>query len=120
MERVLGIGGFFFRARDPAALSAWYAANLGINLPPQSYDATPWRTEAGVTIFTPFEVGTEFFGDWRIQWMINFRVRDLDAMVSQLRANGSTVEVDPQTYPNGRFAKLYDPEGNGIQLWQPA
>jgi glyoxylase I family protein len=120
MERVLGIGGFFFRAKDPAKLSKWYSDNLGINLPPQSYDAVPWQTDAGVTIFSPMELGSDFFGDWRSQWSINFRVRDLDAMARQLREAGSVVDVDPQTYPNGRFAKVNDPEGNAIQLWQPA
>ena len=55
----------------------------------------------------------------RLQWMINFRVRSLDKMAAQLRANGVAVEVDPEVYPNGRFAKLSDPEGNPIQLWEP-
>ena len=119
MERVTGIGGFFFRAKDPKALAQWYADQLGINTIPQSYDATPWRQEAGTTAFAPFKQDTTYFGDMRLQWMINFRVRDLDKMAAQLRGNGVAVEVDPETYPNGRFAKLADPEGNPIQLWQP-
>lgn len=119
MEKVQGVGGFFFRAKDPVRLTAWYRENLGIDPAPQSYEAEPWRTEAGITIFSPFEVGNDYFGDWRLQWMINFRVRDLDAMVRQLQANGNAVEVDPEAYPNGRFAKVHDPEGNAIQLWQP-
>jgi predicted enzyme related to lactoylglutathione lyase len=120
MERVNGIGGFFFRAKDPGALASWYDQNLGVGLAAQSYEAEPWRTEAGVTVFSPFELAADYFGDWRLQWMINFRVRDLDRMVAQLRANNVAVEVDPQTYPNGRFARLTDPEGNPIALWQPA
>ena len=60
-----------------------------------------------------------YFGDLRFQWMINFRVRDLDKMVAQLRERGITVELDAEVYPNGRFGKLSDPEGNPIQLWQP-
>lgn len=119
MERVLGIGGFFFRAHDPAALAAWYADNLGVTLAPQSYEATPWRTEAGVTIFSPFEQTTDYFGDPARQWMINFRVRDLAAMAAQLRRAGAEVDVDAEAYPNGRFARLRDPEGNPIQLWEP-
>ncbi len=91
-----------------------------MDLAPQSYEARPWRTEAGVTIFAPFELASDYFGDWRLQWMINFRVRDLDTMVRQLQANGITVKVDPQTYPNGRFVKLHDPDGNAIGLWQPS
>lgn len=119
MERVTGIGGFFFRAKDPKALAQWYENNLGVTKTPTSYDATPWRQEAGTTVFGPFKEDTKYFGDMRLQWMLNFRVRDLDKMAAQLRANGVTVEIDPETYPNGRFAKLNDPEGNPIQLWQP-
>ena len=119
MERVEGIGGFFFRASDPKAIAEWYDRNLGIDLVPQSYGTMPWTTEAGPTVFSPFEQATPYFGDLRLQWMINFRVRDLDAMAAQLRANGIIVEIDPETYPNGRFAKLNDPDGNPIQLWQP-
>ena len=119
MERVQGIGGFFFRARDPKAMAAWYADHLGVDLVPESYGMEPWTTEAGPTVFAPFEQATTYFGEARLQWMINFRVRDLDAMVAQLRAKGVTVEIDPEAYPNGRFAKLNDPDGNPIQLWQP-
>ena len=70
-------------------------------------------------MFAPFQHDTTYFGDMRLQWMINFRVRDLDKMAAQLQANGTAVEIDPETYPNGRFAKTADPEGNPIQLWQP-
>ena len=119
MERVQGIGGFFFRAKDPKKLAEWYQANLGVTTVPTNYDATPWRTSAGTTIFAPFKEDTKYFGDPRLQWMINFRVRDLDKMVAQLRARGITVDLDSEAYPNGRFARLSDPEGNPIQLWQP-
>jgi glyoxylase I family protein len=119
MERVLGIGGFFFRAKDPKALAKWYDDNLGITIVPDDYDKPAWRTEAGTTVFAPFKHDTTYFGDMRLQWMINFRVRDLDKMAAQLRKVGATVEIDPETYPNGRFAKTADPEGNPIQLWQP-
>jgi glyoxylase I family protein len=119
MERVDGIGGFFFRAKDPKKLAEWYETNLGINAVPKDYGGRPWRTNAGTTVFAPFKEDTKYFGDLRFQWMINFRVRDIDKMAAQLRKNGSTVEVDPEVYPNGRFARLADPEGNPIQLWQP-
>jgi glyoxylase I family protein len=119
MERVTGIGGFFFRAKDPKALAQWYQDNLGITMTPQDDGGTPWRQEAGTTAFAPFKHDTTYFGDMRLQWMINFRVRDLDKMAAQLRASGASVEVDPETYPMGRFAKTADPEGNPIQLWQP-
>lgn len=119
MERVVGIGGFFFRAKDPKALARWYEDNLGIVPVPDKYDRPAWRTEAGTTVFAPFPKDTSYFGAANQQWMINFRVRDLDKMAAQLRANGIAVEVDPGLYPNGRFARLRDPEGNPIELWQP-
>jgi glyoxylase I family protein len=119
MEQVEGIGGFFFRAKDPKKLADWYEATLGVGRVPQASGATPWRTSAGTTAFAPFKEDTSYFGDRRFQWMINFRVRDLDKMVAQLRGRGVAVQVDAQVYPNGRFARLSDPEGNPIQLWQP-
>ena len=118
-ERVQGIGGFFFRAKDPRKLAAWYETNLGITGVPGSYDSLPWRTTGGTTAFAPFKEDTSYFGDRRLQWMINFRVGDLDKMVAQLREAGIAVDVDSEVYPNGRFARLSDPEGNPIQLWQP-
>ena len=118
-ERVQGIGGFFFRAKDPKKLAEWYERHLGITRVPENYDMTPWRSDAGTTIFAPFREDTSYFGDPRLQWMINFRVRDLQRMTEQLRAEGIEVELDPEVYPNGRFARLSDPEGNPIQLWQP-
>jgi catechol 2,3-dioxygenase-like lactoylglutathione lyase family enzyme len=119
MERVDGIGGFFFRAKDPKALARWYADHLGVNSIPTSYDQEPWRQAAGPTAFAPFPADTKYFGRPEQAFMLNFRVKDLDAMVAQLRRDGIAVEVDPQTYPNGRFAQTHDPEGNPIQLWQP-
>ncbi len=119
MEKVDGIGGFFFRSGNPEKLAKWYADHLGIDVVPSDYDTPAWRTEAGTTVFAPFAKDTGFFGDMSQQWMINFRVRDLDAMAAQLEAAGVKVEVDPETYPNGRFAQFNDPEGNPIQLWQP-
>jgi len=118
-ERVQGIGGFFFRAKDPKKLAEWYETNLGVTRVPTDYDSPPWRTDAGTTVFAPFKEDTTYFGDRRFQWMINFRVRDLNKMAAQLRERGIAVEVDPEVYPNGRFARLSDPEGNPIQLWQP-
>lgn len=119
MEQVTGIGGFFFRSNEPEALGQWYKDHLGIALVPEDYYHKPWSQEAGMTVFAPFPHDTEYFGRPEQQWMINFRVRNLDAMVEQLRAAKIEVTVDPETYPNGRFAQLQDPEGNPIQLWQP-
>lgn len=119
MQKVDGIGGFFFRSKDPDKLAKWYEDHLGVSVVPSDYDMPAWRTNAGTTVFAPFKQDTTYFGDMKQQWMINFRVKDLDAMVAQLEKAGVKVEVDPEDYPNGRFAQLNDPEGNPIQLWQP-
>lgn len=120
MEKVTGIGGVFFRAKDPSALRGWYAEHLGVEPPPQTYGGTVWRQEAGPTVFAAFDESAEFFGSPEQRWSINFRVRHLDAMVVQLRRAGIDVEVVPEVYPNGRFATLADPEGNPVQLWEPS
>jgi predicted enzyme related to lactoylglutathione lyase len=119
VERVEGIGGFFFRAKDPKKLAEWYEANLGVGRLAATKDARPWRTSAGTTVFAPFKEDTSYFGDRRFQWMINFRVRDLAKMVAQLRERGIAVELESEDQ-NGRFARLSDPEGNPIQLWEPS
>jgi len=120
MEKVAGIGGLFFRAHDPKALGVWYQQHLGVALTPTSEGGTVWQQEAGPTAFSPFPEKSNYFGDPNKVWMINFRVHDLDKMVAQLRAAGIEVK-DPESYPNvGSFARLHDPEGNPIELWQPA
>jgi len=116
MERVLGIGGYFIRAADPAALSAWYREVLGLDADEQGV----WRQEAGPTVLATFESGTDYFGSPTQQVMLNFRVRDLDAMLAQLRAAGADVAGEPQEMAGvGRFGWVTDPEGNRIELWQP-
>lgn len=115
MEKVNGIGGVFFRATDPEALKAWYAAHLGVE------SAPVWAQEAGYTVFAPFAADTDYFPADR-QSMINFRVADLDAMIAQLKAAGIAVETKAEwdAHPEvGRFARIHDPEGNPIELWQP-
>ena len=119
MERVTGIGGVFLRSTDPDRLGRWYAEQLGVDLPPAAYDEPVWTQEAGPTVWAIFGKDSDMLGRPEQQWMINFRVRDLDAMVSQLRAANVAVEVDAEEYPNGRFARLADPDGNPIELWQP-
>ena len=120
MEKVTGIGGLFFRAKDPAALAAWYEEHLGVSRVPTDYDTPPWGQEAGPTVFAPFSANTDYFGRPEQAWMVNFRVADMDAMAAQLEAAGIAVERDLEEYPNGRFARVYDPEGNPIELWEPA
>ncbi|MBA3420033.1 MAG: VOC family protein [Geodermatophilaceae bacterium] len=120
MERVTGIGGFFFRAADPARLGRWYAEHLGVDPPPESYDDPSWWQQGGPTVLAPMTADSPHFGRPEQSWSINFRVDDLDAMVTQLRAAGVDVAVEADRYPNGRFANLADPDGNPIQLWEPA
>jgi glyoxylase I family protein len=112
-ESVLGIGGLFFRSRDPKKLAQWYQLNLGI-------DHRVWQQAAGPTAFTPFGMDTDYFGSKQQAWMVNFRVRNMDAMVAQLQKSNIEVKVDPEKSPYGRFARLHDPEGNPIELWEPA
>ena len=120
MPHVTGIGGLFFRAKDPVALGQWYKEHLGIDPAPTDYGQTPWIQEAGPTVFAPFPIDSDYFGHADQQWMLNLRVRELDAMVEALRTAGIKVTTDPQSYPNGRFARIHDPEGNPIELWEPA
>jgi predicted enzyme related to lactoylglutathione lyase len=117
MERVLGIGGHFMRAVDPVALAAWYRDCLGLDTDENGV----WRQVAGPTVFATFESETDYFGSRAQQVMINFRVRDLDAMLAQLRAKGADVAEETQDMEGvGRFGWVTDPEGNRIELWQPA
>ena len=117
MERVLGIGGYFIRAADPAALSAWYRDCLGL----AADDSGRWSQEAGPTVFATFESTTDYFGSSAQGTMLNLRVRDLDAMLAQLRARGADVAAETQDMAGvGRFGWVTAPEGNRIELWQPA
>lgn len=119
MERVLGIGGFFFKSEQPDVVARWYAEHLGVTVPGDSYDDPVWRQDEGETVLAPF--GEEHWTSPHLGpsgWGINFRVADLGAMVAQLRNAGVDVEVDGEQYPNGRFAQLHDPDGNAVQLWQ--
>ena len=119
MERVTGIGGFFFKAKDPKALKAWYRDNLGISVTPETADGDAWTQAAGPTVFEPFKADTTYFGRPEQQWMINFRVSSLDRMMAQLKGAGIAVDMEGEDAV-GRFARLVDPEGNPIQLWEPA
>lgn len=119
MERVLGIGGLFFRAKDPEALSRWYLDMLGINLTPTDLDMKPWVADGGVTVFAPFPENTDYFPPGQ-QFMVNFRVANMDAMLEQLTSGGIDVFNDQTMEGLGRFVHLRDPEGNAIELWEPA
>ena len=115
---VTGIGGVFFRAKDPTALSDWYKKHLGVFGMDADYE--PWVQQQGPTVFMPFPADTDYFGNESQNFMLNFRVDDLDGLLKQLRADGVKVvkDVEEQTGV-GRFASIEDPEGNRIELWEP-
>lgn len=119
MAQALGVGGVFFRAKDPAALAAWYKTYLGIDPAPTGPDTPPWITEAGVTVFSPFPDDTDYFPADR-GFMLNFRVADLETALADLEAAGIEASHREDMDGVGRFARIEDPEGNPIELWEPA
>jgi catechol 2,3-dioxygenase-like lactoylglutathione lyase family enzyme len=112
---VTGIGGFFFRANEPEALSALYQKHLGIDAGSEG-----WHQSAGPTVVAPFPTSTDYFPAEK-QWMLNLRVAGLDALLDELAAAGIAIVKDPEwdTPETGRFARIHDPEGNPIELWEP-
>ncbi len=105
------------RAADPAALSAWYRDCLGLSVDGHGL----WRQEGGATVVATFDAETDYFGSRAQQTMLNFRVRDLDAMLAQLRAKGADVSEETEDMDGvGRFGWVTDPEGHRVELWQPA
>jgi predicted enzyme related to lactoylglutathione lyase len=127
MARVTGIGGIFLRARDPKALSAWYAQNLGIALSDYGGATFLWSDEVpattGSTTWSLFPENTKYFGPGTEAGpqaaMVNYRVDDLDALLEQLKAAGVTIDPKREDASYGRFAWIVDPEGNRVELWQP-
>jgi catechol 2,3-dioxygenase-like lactoylglutathione lyase family enzyme len=124
MEKVTGIGGVFFKSKDPKALQAWYAERLGVPVQDSGVVVFEWDDPAhpekkGQTVLSPFAADTKYFDPSTAPFMINFRVRDLHAMLAQLRAAGVRVDdkVDESEY--GRFGWIMDPDGNRIELWEP-
>jgi predicted enzyme related to lactoylglutathione lyase len=123
--KVLGIGGLFFRARDPDALGTWYREMLGIGAGCSATGEEPsewvWKAQGGDTVFAPFKHDTDYFAADKA-FMMNFRVSGLDALIARLETQGIAAERraewdDPSV---GRFARIHDPEGNAIELWEPS
>ena len=122
MTKAVGVGGVFFKARDPKALSQWYETHLGLG-GRVSDDALTFEgpESMGTTVFGLFPASTQYFGDGPQQFMVNFRVDDLDAVLAQLSAAGVRIDPKREDYGDyGRFAWIWDPEGNRVELWQPA
>lgn len=111
---ITGIGGLFFRAKNSETLADWYKTHLGVEL------AGIWQQQAGPTLLVPFPDSTDYFPAEK-QWMINFRVENIDVLLTSLRAAGVEVvtKADWDTPETGRFGRIHDPEGNVIELWEP-
>jgi len=125
MTRVIGLGGVFFKAEDPAALATWYARHLGLELDDHGSVSFPVRGEdealrRGFVVWSPFAADTKYFDPSTKPFMINFRVRDLDGLLAQLRADGVDVDERTEEYEFGKFGWIMDPEGNRVELWEPA
>ena len=122
MKRVTGIGGIFFKAADPKALSAWYRDHLGLDTSDWGGAIFPWGGEGsakGMTIWSPFAQDTDYMAPSTASFMINFRVDDLDALLTVLRTEGCNVLERTETSEQGKFGWVIDPEGNKVELWQP-
>ena len=121
---VVGMGGYFFRAKDPAGLKAWYKDHLGVGGGMGSDPATGqsnewvWYQQGGPTVFEPFKADSDYFAADK-QAMINLRVRDLDALLARLRETGIAITQEQEMEGVGRFARVHDPEDNPIELWEP-
>lgn len=120
MERVVGIGGVFLKARDPKALAAWYRDHLGVPVDPgQTYGALTSAGPGEMTVWSTFPADTQYFGPGPATAMVNYRVTNLDAMLAQLRAAGARVDEKIEDHGYGRFGWATDPEGNRFELWEP-
>ncbi|MFN3199930.1 MAG: VOC family protein [Bradymonadia bacterium] len=123
MARVTGIGGVFFKSNTPKELSAWYARHLGMRLEPWGGAILKWPEDTaedrGVTVWNLSAKDSDWFAPSTSTFMINYRVDDLDALLSQLRDAGVEILGGPETHENGKFAWLMDPEGNKLELWEP-
>ncbi|MDR3750972.1 MAG: VOC family protein [Terracidiphilus sp.] len=118
MAKAVGVGGVFLKARNPGALAAWYAAQLGIAVEGGGSLVFDGPEAAGQTVFSHFPLDTGYFGDGPQQVMMNFRVDDLDGLLVQLAAAGVRIDPKREDYAYGRFAWIWDPEGNRVELWQ--
>lgn len=124
MKRVTALGGIFFKSNDPKAQREWYAAHLG--LPMSDYGAMlEWRDaekpeEKGYTIWNPFKNDTKYFEPSQKEFMFNFRVENLEALMEELKKEGVQIVGEMQVHEYGKFAHILDPEGNKIELWEPA
>ena len=122
MKRVTGIGGIFFKSKDPKRLAAWYRDHLGLDVSDWGGAIFQWggpESESGMTIWSPFAQDTDKMAPSSASFMINFRVGDLDALLAALRSEGCNVLDKQEASEFGKFGWVMDPEGNKIELWEP-
>ncbi len=124
MKRVTGIGGVFFKSKDPKALGAWYKKHLGINVEDWGGHVFRWKSDenpegTGTTVWSPIAADTGYFAPGTASFMINYRVADLHALLGVLRAEGVQVEDRVEESEYGKFGWVIDLEGNKLELWQP-
>jgi predicted enzyme related to lactoylglutathione lyase len=124
MNRVTGIGGIFFQARDPAALRAWYQKHLGVDVQDWGGAAFTWtdaqgKPTGGTTIWSIGEATSDHFAPSKASFMVNYRVADLHALVAALKAEGCHVLEKTEDSEYGKFAWVMDPEGHKVELWEP-
>ncbi len=124
MQRVTGVGGIFFKARDPKALAEWYRIHLGLPVEDWGGVAFNWVTAenpagVGSTVWCPFKEDTTYFAPSAAPFMVNLRVADLDALLAALREEGCAVDEKVQDSEFGKFGWVLDPEGNKVELWEP-
>mgnify|MGYP001152604596 CR=1 FL=1 len=123
MKKVSGIGGVFFKCKDPQMVKDWYAKNLGVVS--DQYGANfEWRqaddpSKTGITVWSPFPGDTKYFDPSGKDFMINYRVENIEALVGELKSAGVTILDEIATYDYGKFVHILDPEGNKIELWEP-
>lgn len=118
MAKAVGVGGVFLKASDPEKLSAWYAEHLGIPAQDGGSLAFDGPESLGMTVFAHFPQSTKYFGEGQQQAMINFRIDDLDGLLGQLEAAKVRIDPNREDYEYGRFAWIWDPEGNRVELWE--
>lgn len=118
MAKATGIGGIFLKASDPKALSAWYSTHLGIGRADDTSLIFDGPESMGMTVFSHFPSATSYFGDGPQLSMVNFRVDDLDALLTQLGEAGVRIDPKREDHSYGRFAWIWDPEGNRVELWE--
>lgn len=119
-QRVLGLGGIFFKSKDPAALSAWYAKHLGFDVQPWGGACFPAADQASSSVWSPFPSDTRYFAPSDKPFMINLRVRCLKSLLPVLRSEGVQVLDRFEDCDQGLFGYVLDPDGNLIELWEPA